>query len=50
MEGEFDRDCEEQRGCPPGLIMTVGEQWEKIRTQLISGIPKDKQEAENEGV
>ncbi len=46
MEGEFDRDCEEQGGCPPGLMMTVREQWEKIRTQLISGIPKNKQEEE----
>ncbi len=22
MEGEFDRDCEEQAGCPPGSMMT----------------------------
>ncbi len=26
MEGEFDRDCEEQGGCPPGSMITVGEQ------------------------
>lgn len=41
MEGEFDRECSEQGGCPPILAKT---QYREIRKQLLSGVVDKKRQ------
>lgn len=44
MEGEFDRECEEYGGCPPDrVLLTVGNQWEKVRSEIEKSVEKDSQ-------
>lgn len=42
MDGEFDRDCREQGGCPPILVKT---QYGEIRKQLLSGVIDKQRQA-----
>lgn len=47
MEGEFDKECAEYGGCPPNMVLlSVGDQWERIRGEIEKGLDKSSRKKE----